>query len=214
MIADFDKRRRQYFPLSVMVAHSSTGVRLKEKFNRDGLLVWILYLTACKTNWIQGQMTYTSEPDGWSKLGLYGYEPDFSLESFFAYTGQLKQTKRTRSGHVIDVICTRWEEWNKEFKRDRDAAEKSSKRATNTKTKQRLPDDIAEILGATEVEVEVDVDSEAARYALWESIWKNARTEAVTLAVPALAASLRETYELDDITASKLAKAAKETAVA
>lgn len=158
-MVEFDKRRRQYFPLSVYWASGATAKNLKTRFGRDGILVWVCYLTACKTNWIQGQMTYTSEPDGWSKLTLYGYEPDFSLAEFFAYTGRLHLTRIRRSGDVVDVLCRGWDEWNKEFKRERDAKEKSSKRAENTS-------DNATTLGATEVDVEVEFDEEVDARAL------------------------------------------------
>lgn len=49
----------------------------------------------------------------------------------------------------MDVLCTRWEDWNKTWKRERDAQEKSSKRAQNTTT-----------LGATECEVEFEYEEE------------------------------------------------------
>lgn len=208
-MTDFDKRRRQYFPLAVTFAHGNTGVRLKKRFGRDGLLVWVCYLTACKTNWIQGQFSYTSEPDGWTKLGLYGYEPEFSLSTFFTFTGHLKQTRRTRSGDLVDVICTQWEAWNKEFKRDRDASEKSRKRGGNTATMFRLPDEVAAILRATEVDVEVDVDANAATKALWESIWKCAVSEAPTMDAAKLAAKLHADYGIDEVTAMRVAGEAK-----
>lgn len=152
-----DRRRRQYVPLAVTFAHSDTGVKLKRKFGRDGLLVWVCYLVACKTNWTQGSLTYTSEADGWTKLGLYGVEPpDVTLEAFFTYTGQLKLTRKRRSGDVCDVICTKWEDWNKDFKRDTDAAAKASVRAKNGEQIQRQNGDKAATMRTTEVEVEVE----------------------------------------------------------
>lgn len=156
-----DKRRRQYVPLAVTMPFSKTGTKLKARFGRDGLLIWTLYLIACKTNWIQGQLTYTSEVDGWQKLGLYPYQPDdVTLEAFFTYTGQLKQTRRRRSGDVTDVVCTHWEDWNDEFKRERQSSEKSRKRGGNTETLQGQNGDDAETLGATEVEVELEEEKE------------------------------------------------------
>ena len=148
-----DRRRRQYFPLSVYFAQGKTGVRLLERFGRDGLLVWVLYLTACKTNWVQGQLTYASEADGWMKLQLTGHEPDFTLDEFFGFTGQLKQTRTTRSGHVKDVVCTQWIRWNYDVKTQLEAERKSRKRAGNT------PDNTPDI-PAPEVEVEVELEEE------------------------------------------------------
>lgn len=153
----YDKRRRQYIPLAVTFAFSPTGKRLLNKFGRDGLLAWVCFLAACKTNWIQGQLSYTSEPDGWSKLGLYGWEPEFTLDAFFTFTGRLKQTSRRRSGDITDVFCTRWDEWNKEVRRQIDAEQKSSKRGENTETSQRQSGDETATLRRTEVEVEEEV---------------------------------------------------------
>src|SRR6266542_6754416 len=69
-------------PIASTFAFGNTGTKLKVKFGRDGLLVWVCFLAACKKNWIQGQFEYTSEPDGWNRLGLYGYQPDFTLKEF------------------------------------------------------------------------------------------------------------------------------------
>lgn len=148
-----DKRRRQYVPLSVYFAQGKTGTRLLERFGRDGLLVWVLYLTACKANWVQGQLTYVSEAEGWMKLGLVGYEPAFTLEEFFRFTGTLKQTRTTRSGHVKDVVCTQWIQWNYDVKTQLEAERKARKRAENAADE--TPDK-----EALEVEVDVDVDDE------------------------------------------------------
>lgn len=153
-----DKRRRQWQPIAVSVPYGKTGKALKARFGRDGLLVWILYLLACKTNWIQGQFSYSSEVDGWTKLGLYGMEPDFTLESFFKVTGQLKQTSRRRSGDLSDIVCTNWEAWAQEIKRERDAERNSRKPPPNTADIGRENGgDTAEIR-ATDVDVDLDVE--------------------------------------------------------
>lgn len=156
-----DKRRRQYVPIAVTMPFSKTGTKLKARFGRDGLLIWTLYLISCKTNWIQGQLTYTSEVDGWSKLGLYPDQPpDVTLEEFFTYTGQLKQTRRRRSGDVTDVVCTHWQDWNDEITREFDADKKARKRASNTPTLDGHSADDTPTLGGTELEVEVEIEEE------------------------------------------------------
>jgi hypothetical protein len=125
-------------PLAVTFAHGKTGTRLLERFGRDGLLVWVCYLGACKRNWIQGRLTYTCEPDGWMKLGLLGYEPGFTLAEFFAFTGRLKQTRRSdsrRGGSVVEVFCTNWQAWNLDASRESDAERKARERqAQDTRT--------------------------------------------------------------------------------
>jgi hypothetical protein len=82
-----DARRRQWVPISVDVAHGATGTALLRKFGRDGLLAWILFLGACKRGGGEGALSFATESEGWEALGVDG-PPDFTLERFFAYTGQ------------------------------------------------------------------------------------------------------------------------------
>jgi hypothetical protein len=116
----------------VTFAHGKTAEKLRERFGAHGLLVWVCYLAACKRNWVQGRLTYTSEPEGWTKLGLHREDFGFTLAEFFQVTGQLKQTKVTRVAQVTDIVCTRWGDWNKEAKREIDAERNRSKRTQNT----------------------------------------------------------------------------------
>ena len=107
-----DHRRRHWQPIDVHVAHGRTGKKLLAKFGRDGLLVWNLYLLACKRNVNEGEFTYHSEQAGWADLGLpYPHTPAFTLDEFFSFTGQLKKTRKTRSGDVVKTLCTSWGDW-------------------------------------------------------------------------------------------------------
>jgi hypothetical protein len=151
-----DKRRRQYVPLTSQFGHDRFCVRIKEKFGRDGLLVWALYLAACKRATQQGEFDYVSEGDGWHRLGLLGLEPDFTLRTFFTYTGQLHATARRTSGDVTTIVCRSWHEWNTEFRRQQDASQKARKRAETTATPQRHPHDEPPTAGKTEGEYEVE----------------------------------------------------------
>jgi hypothetical protein len=149
-----DQRRRQYVPLTSQAGHDRFSSRIKAKFERDGLLVWMLYLAACKRGTTQGEFVYVSESDGWEKLGLLGDEPEFSLRTFFTYTGQLHSTARRASGEVTTIVCRHWDEWNTEFRRQQDASQKAWKRAENTATTQRQSGDEAPTLRRTEGEYE------------------------------------------------------------
>ena len=160
-----DRRRRQWVPLSVYFASSKTGTKLRAAYGRDGLLVWVLYLSACKRGWTQGTFTYASEADGLDKLGLTGEELNFTLEDFFKTTGTLKQTSRRRLGDLTDVTCSHWEEWNKDVEREKDAERKSWKRADKTPDKARTvagihTDDIP-MSGTIDVKQEQESDSDS-----------------------------------------------------
>lgn len=155
-----DRRRRQYVPMSVYLASSNTGQRIMERFGIEGLGVWAAYLCACKTNWIQGQVTYAGEADGLTKLGLYPHKPAFTLDEFFDFTGRLKLTKRMQdtrkrgAGQVQDVRCTKWDDWNKDVDMEVRAERKARKRAQNTGTMNGHNGDKAETIGGPEVEGE------------------------------------------------------------
>ncbi len=170
-----DRRRRQWVPIDAHVAHGRTGERLQEKFGRDGLLVWLLYLAACKRSVVQGTFTYTSETDGWRQLGLQTDVPKFTLEQFFAFTGQMKKTRVTRGRRMADtgqrrgtrmadVRCTAWGDWNKKIQRDANATQKRRKRTQNTADNPRTLDgryaDDMRTLGVLESESEKESEKE------------------------------------------------------
>ena len=128
-----DARRRQWVPIASDLPWTRTTRLLADKFGRDGVLVWMLVLLAAKRSLNQGQFQMLSESEGWNQLGWdeMGFErPAFTLQEFFAYTGKTKRTRRN-TRKVIQI--TSWERWNREVRRDQDAAQKRSKRGTKTK---------------------------------------------------------------------------------
>lgn len=129
-----DGRARQYVPLYVHFAESKLGVALKNEFGAEGLAVWICLLAAAKRSLPQGTLRFSSEADAWAQLGLLDAQPNFTFEAFLKVTGRMKQTSRTRSGHLSNVLCTQWKRWNDEFDRQKDRERKSRKRAGNTRT--------------------------------------------------------------------------------
>ena len=153
-----DGRRTRYVPLGVYFAHGATGTRLLKRFGHAGLLVWVCLLAAAKRADIEGTLTYASDGEAWLALGLLEHRPEFTLDTFFTYTGQLKQTRKTRSGQLKHVKITRWEDWNKTWRTELEAEKKSRKRGTNTRTLTGHYPDNTKQLGGTEVEVEVEVE--------------------------------------------------------
>lgn len=126
-----DKRVRRYVPLDVFVAFEEPGLTLRQKWGNDGLLAWALYLAACKREPIQGRFTYVSDAEAWGKLGMDA-PGGFTLDDFFRLTGRLKNTSRTRSGRVSNVLCTKWGLWNNAWDRQREAEKKARIRAQRT----------------------------------------------------------------------------------
>lgn len=126
------KRPTLFVPLSVRFITGGTGTKLLERFGRDGPLVWAALLVACKENRPQGELSWASEPEIWNRLGLTGYEPDFTFDEFVAFTGRMKLTRRrdvrkTRAGRVQHVRITVWERWTKASEREADRLRKARK---------------------------------------------------------------------------------------
>lgn len=150
-----DARRRRYVPMDSLLAFGDFGTKLAAKWGMEGLCSWMLFLAACKRETVEGIFTYTSEAEGWGKLGAAA--SGFTLDEFFTFTGRLRKTSRRRHGRIVYVTCTGWNTWNEDWKRERDAAQKSSKRrektsdGTGTKGGRSSAD--------TSPDVDVDVDT-------------------------------------------------------
>lgn len=85
------------------------GTAIHEQLGLEGLAVWVCFLAACKRNGVQGQIQYTTDPEGWSVLGC---DPaTFTLDEFFDLTGRLKVTRRRSRARVKQVIATGWADW-------------------------------------------------------------------------------------------------------
>ncbi len=95
-------------------------------------------LTAAKRGVPEGSFVYIGE--GWSALGLVPSPPfEFTLEEFLRLTGQLKQTRKRRSGDVTNVHLTHWAQWQKEWRRDAERERMSRKRRESHANTMRTP---------------------------------------------------------------------------
>lgn len=146
MKAQFDGRRRQYVPMDVLVAFDDFGTALIEKWGQEGICTWMLFLAACKREPVQGTFTYTTDEEGWGKLGAQA--KGLTLDAFFRFTGQWKKTSKRRSGRIryVRVTPKLWDKWNTPTR------QKPRSEAQNTRTKPGESEQNA----APEVEVEVE----------------------------------------------------------
>ena len=136
-----DRRRSQWIAFDSMFFGNELAVDILDRFGTAGVTVWLAYLCACKRNLVPGQISYLTDADCLAQLGLSGVElrdatgAELDLNAFWTRLGQLKNVSRRRRGHVTDLRCTRWEEWQQSYGKERQAAQKARSRLGNTETK-------------------------------------------------------------------------------
>lgn len=135
-----DRRRSQWIALDSFFFGSDLHAELQERFGPAGVCVWVAYLCACKRNLVQGQISYHSDADALAQMGLHGLElvnqdgEEWTMDALWTYLGRVKNVSRRRRGRVTDVLCTRWERWQKTARMQQQAEQKSSSRPGNTET--------------------------------------------------------------------------------
>lgn len=167
-----DARRRQWIAVDVHYASSKLAVGVRERFGAIGVLVFDLYLRACKRSHIQGEITFNSEADFLNTIGMPGlhlYDERggaWTLDEFFTYLGHQKNTRRTRSGELTTVRSTRWAHWENPRSRPRDVGPMPAVNETNAhtdKTRQDNENDNDIDIVVDEVEIPDSVWTEFAR---------------------------------------------------
>lgn len=153
----FDNRRRRYVPLDVMVAFEDFGTKLLDRWGMEGLCAWMLFLAACKREMNQGTFTYSSEEEGWAKLGAKA--SGFTLDDFFKWTGTQKKTSKKRSGRVRYISCSVWEKWNTMHVSQQNPRSQPQNTETIRDESEEMPEDRQE-LSAPDSDSEVEGETE------------------------------------------------------
>lgn len=125
------KRPAQYVPLSVTFHTGRTGTAILDEYGLAGLCVWVVMLATAKTERPPGTIRFSHAED-WGHLGLGGHRPDFELTEFLTFLGRRKLTRTRRSGQVMYVTLTRWEQWNQAVQTEEARLRKSRSRAQST----------------------------------------------------------------------------------
>ena len=127
----------QWLKLDAYFLAKPFTIRVLERFGPAGVVTWVAYLAACKRNPTQGRFTFTSDADAVCQLLLQDLPlvdakgQPWTIDEFFAFTGRMKQTKKTRHGHVRNVISTHWKQWQNAQKTDDARERKRRSRAQN-----------------------------------------------------------------------------------
>ena len=129
--------RKQWVALDVHVFDSDLSIDIRERFGPVGLCLWVGFLAACKRNIVQGQIRYSSDAECLTILGLPGVElvnedlDEFTLDDFWAFLGQRKNTSRTNRKRLVTIKATHWAKWQKSYQRQGDAERKAAQRGSD-----------------------------------------------------------------------------------
>jgi hypothetical protein len=116
---------KRWLKLDQNFPFTRTSVQLRERFGNDGLLVWVCMLTAAKRGDPEGTIEHVNDPHFWVVMGLAQTPPVFTPDEFLTFTGQLKQTRRRRSGDVVKTTLTHWGDWQETWRREDERERKS-----------------------------------------------------------------------------------------
>lgn len=126
-----DRRRSRWIAADAHFYAGKLGADLRARFGPVGLLCFDAFLRACKLNNIEGQITYNGTQESFlAVVGLPFLElvdedgDNWTLDAFWTYLGDRKQTSRRRRGRLVDVISTNWGKWQKDFRRQLDSERK------------------------------------------------------------------------------------------
>ena len=104
-----DGRRAQWFAMDIQFLHGKFGADMLDKFGPTGTTLFVGFLGKCKQGNPEGQITYTSEGDALVQMGVATLDlvnsqgEPWTLDEFWTWCGQRKQTRRTYYGRLTTV---------------------------------------------------------------------------------------------------------------
>ena len=144
-----DRRRSQWIAWDAHFLNDALGMELYDRFGSAGVALFVAFLSACKRNHVQGQITFASDPDLLAALGLPGMVlvneagDGWDADSFWRWLGERHVTRRSKRGRLHLVQSTQWDKWQEDFGRQRDADRKRRERANDPSTTDGRTDDDA-----------------------------------------------------------------------
>lgn len=138
-----DGRRRQWISADVYYADSNLGIAIRDNFGGIGLLVFDLFLRACKRSPVEGQLTYSSLPDFLAQLGIPALPlvdeagETWELDALWTLLARHKNVRRTSRGRLTTVKATHWERWQ----RSRSDGKNTDKKQTDSAQQKRHDSD-------------------------------------------------------------------------
>ena len=114
-----DGRKRQWIAVPVDFAGEPMMCELVDEFGWNALSVWVLLQCAAKRSLVEGQVSYSTDADLLSHIGMDSSAmvrddgSEWSMDDYFRVTGRYKHTTRTRRGRRSYVTFTRFAEIQK-----------------------------------------------------------------------------------------------------
>lgn len=158
--------RKQWWAASVHIYTGDLGAKIRDRFGPVGLCMWVGFLAACKRSVNPGKISYTTDGECLSLMGLEGMEmvdedgEPFTLDDFWTFLGHHKQTSRTGRRRLTYVTATRFGDWQQDANRQKDAERKRRSRDETERTEPgHEPDEIRTDTTETRQEKDSDPDT-------------------------------------------------------
>jgi hypothetical protein len=161
-----DGRRAQWFAMDIQFLHGKFGADMLDKFGPTGTTLFVGFLGKCKQGNPEGRITYTSEGDALVQMGVATLDlvnsqgEPWTLDEFWTWCGQRKQTRRTTRGRLTHVESRRWGHWQHTRKRTQTDKQTSRPHPTNTTQIQTKPADNATRIPAPYIYSDSDSDKD------------------------------------------------------
>lgn len=129
-----DGRRTRWHAWDADFLGGKLGVGIRQRYGVVGIVVFLAFVSACKRNHVQGQITYHTPEEGLSMMGLPGLRlvneqgEQWTLDMLWTYCGQQKVTSRRHRGDLTDILSTRWRRWQIDYGRQVEAEKKKAQR--------------------------------------------------------------------------------------
>jgi hypothetical protein len=160
-----DKRRRRWVAHDVYFLDGPLGIALYDRFGAPGVALWYAFIAAAKKHHIEGRITYASDAEALTLLGLPGLElvdhhgHPFTLDDFWRLLGDHKVTRRTSRGRATQVVCTRWAEWqDPKATRSQGRRPRRSEPETKDTTRQDAPEREPDVPLDLDLDLDLDHD--------------------------------------------------------
>ena len=175
-----DGRKSRWIAWDAYFLDSPLGLAVFDRFGAVGVALFAGFLSGCKKNHIQGEISFASDVEALNLMGLPGLHlvnnegQPFELSDFWRCLGEHHTTRQRRRGRVLTVTSTKWDKWQKGYGRETDAERKRRSRTGNAADEPQTETADTPPIGVTDSDPDLDPDLAAAAAASPTDILKAA----------------------------------------